>query len=74
MQKQLTKRWVNGKIKDTRYQATIETLDVVNDLINDDKISYKGVLYRIDSVNSECLTSQEFSNRPSKRTTFVLIK
>lgn len=65
---------INGKIKDTRFQATIETLDFVRNLKNDDKIYYKGEMYRIDSVNSVAISSQEFSTRPSYKTTFVLVK
>lgn len=65
---------INGKIKDTRFQATIETLDVVNNLENDDKIMYKNEMYRIDSIGSLSITSQENSLRPTKKTTIVLVR
>lgn len=65
---------INGRIKDTRYQATIETLDVVNNLENDDKIMYKNEMYRIDSIGSISITSQAYSIRPTKKTTIVLVR
>lgn len=65
---------INGKIKDTRFQATIETLDVVNNLENDDKIMYKNEMYRIDSISSLSITSQAYSIRPTKKTTIVLVR
>lgn len=65
---------VNGRVKDKRYQATIETLDYINNLNVDDRVYYLGNFYRVESINSISVSSQAFSNRPSKQTTIVLIK
>lgn len=71
---QATTNIVNGIVKGTRFQATIETLDVVNNLENDDKIMYKNEMYRIDSIGSLSITSQANSLRPTKKTTIVLVR
>lgn len=65
---------INGRIKDNRYQATIETLDYVNILNVDDYVLYLGQVYRVESMSSIVISSQVFSIRPSKKTTIVLVK
>lgn len=65
---------INGRIKDKRYQATIETLDYVNILNVDDYVLYLGQMYRVESMSSISISSQAYSIRPSKKTTIVLVK
>lgn len=64
---------INGKMKDRRMQATIETLDYVDNLSVDDKVYYKSKLYRVESISKLAISSQANSNRPSYQTTIVLI-
>lgn len=65
---------VNGKILEKRMQATIETLDYVNQLDVDDRILYLGDFYRVASMSTISISSQAYSIRPSKKTTIVLVK
>jgi hypothetical protein len=65
---------INGKIKDRVLQTTIETLDFVDSLNADDKILYKGNVYRVNSISSTAISSQEFSSRPNKQTQIVLVR
>lgn len=71
---QATSNIVNGIVKGTRYAVTIETLDYVDDLVNDDKVLFKGQLYRIDSISSLSISNQENSIRATKQTTINLVR
>ena len=64
---------INGKIKDKLHHVSVETLDVVVDLIVDDRVQFRGELWSVDKIiRDEFKLSTRFNNRPMTRTTITL--